>query len=263
MYTVPCEDLTNGDGKFNAWMREKLIIFVDEIKVYEDRSQLINMLKTWISERRIQTQAKGSGQIQTDNLANYLFFSNFKNAIPITRNSRRFMPIFSPLNSIAAIEAAGRGQESGYFDRFLSWFDNGGDTDTINWLMSRPVARGKIPMRAPHTNSSAEAWLLAQSPLERMVNEAVEEGVQGFKGGWVGTKSVRQRIRVTSAVTGRNITEQSIQTCLEGMGYVDCGIAHRSWPMEDTTKQDMRSRLFHKGVRTDATTYGRLQGWES
>src|SRR3546814_7277037 len=79
-------------------MHRKLFLIADEIKT-DDRRDMIEVLKPMISERTLEMQAKGLAQRKADNVANWLFFSNYRDAIPITQNSRRFAIFFSAIQS--------------------------------------------------------------------------------------------------------------------------------------------------------------------
>jgi len=55
------QELIESGSKFNAWMRAKLFILVDEIKV-DERRDMIEVLKPMISEAEIEIQGKGHDQ---------------------------------------------------------------------------------------------------------------------------------------------------------------------------------------------------------
>lgn len=50
-----------------------------------------------------------------------------------------------------------------------------------DYFMSYDLAEGAIPMRAPDTSSTPEVIKHSTGPVERMINEAVADGVQGFR----------------------------------------------------------------------------------
>src|SRR3546814_10391670 len=95
-YTYPAnsKELAAGGGKFNDWMHRKLFLIADEIKT-DDRRDMVEVLKPMISERTLEMQAKGMAQRKADNVANWLLFSNYRDAIPNTQNSSRVAYIFS------------------------------------------------------------------------------------------------------------------------------------------------------------------------
>ena len=94
-----------------------------------------------------------------------------------------------------------------------------------------------------------------------MISEAVEEQAAGFRGGFIGLLCVRNRIRVVGSISVRAITDQTIQSVLEKLGYVDCGLAPRAY-FPEGRNAEMRSRVFHIGKAVNPEPYGRLQGWE-
>lgn len=250
-------ELAESGSKFNAWMRGKLFILVDEIKV-DDRQDLVETLKPMISEKEIEIQGKGYDQEKEDNFANWAFFSNYKNAIPVNKNGRRYAIFYSELQTVEDLEARGMGKE--YFDRIYSWLgkmtDQKGLKIVTNYLMNYPVERGSLPMRAPDTSSKNEALRHSRSPVERMIMEAIEDNLPGFRGGYISSLAAMNRAKVKGL---RVNTINYIETVLESMGYHNIGRATRSYFTEDAIE---RTQLFHIDRNADISTFGIWQGYE-
>jgi hypothetical protein len=255
VYFPKASELSESGAKFNAWLRNKLFILVDEIKV-DDRRELIEVLKPLISEHETEIQSKGVDQDIEDNFSNWLFFSNFKDAIPINRNARRFAIFYSPLQTVEDLIARQMGEA--YFNWLYQWLEADGAAIVADYLMNYPIARGALPMRAPDTSSTREALEQSRSPVERLILEGVEDQLPGFRGGWVSATMVARRVKETGA-TNRALQQQTIATILESIGYVACGRAPRAFFQED---KDVRPYLFHFAATGDVSTYGRAQGWE-
>lgn len=250
------QQLAESGGKFNAWMRNRVFILADEINVDEKR-HMIEVLKPLISERLIEVQAKGVDQKMEDNVANWMFFTNYKTAVPLSKNGRRYAMFFSQLQTEAHILAMGMGDE--YMKAIFAWLDADGMAIMAQWFDEYPIARGDILMRAPKTSSWAEAVAIGRSPIERVVQEAVEDGLPGFRGGWVSSIAAIERCKALGAVRA-NVTAQTLNTVLEGMGYVEIGRAGRAWMQED---HKQRTSLFYRGVGIpDVSRYGIDQGYE-
>lgn len=249
------QQLGDSGGKFNGWMRNKIFILADEIKV-GDKIHMVEVLKPLISERLIEVQSKGVDQIMEDNCANWGFFTNYKDAIPMSRNGRRYAVFYSPLQTEEDILALGMG--NGYFNHLFAWLRADGAAYMTQWLMDRPIACGDIPMRAPKTTSHDEAVRIGRSPIERCITEAVAAGLPGFRGGWISMVSLAKRIK-DEQVTRGAVPPHVIQGLLESMGYVLSGRALRPYIQED---KDRLSELFHLGGAGDVGEYGRVQGWE-
>lgn len=254
VYYPKASELAKSGATFNKWLRHRLFILVDEVKV-DERRELIEVLKPLISEEETEIQAKGVDQDLEDNFSNWLFFTNWKDAIPISKNSRRFAIMYSPLQTVDDLLA--RGMDQRYFDALYGWLNNGGAAIVTDYLLRYPIERGAIPMRAPDTSSSAAAVDLSRGPVERMIIEAVEDQLPGFRGGWISATAVANRIKATGAA--RMVSVTTIATIIEGLGYVACGRAPRPFFQED---RDARPYVFHYGQRADAGGYGRAQGYE-
>lgn len=249
------KELTNSGSQFNGWMRNKLFILADEIKV-DDKRDLIEVLKPMISEVLIEVQSKGVDQELEDNYANWMFFTNYKDAVPISKNGRRYAVFFSPIQTESDLIA--RGMNQAYFDALFGWLQSGGAAIVTNYLAEYPIERGEIPMRAPRTSSWSEAVRIGRSPIERVIQEAVEDAVPGFRGGWVSNLSVMKRVRAQGAVRG-NVPPHAVAGVLEGMGYVSSGRSPRLFAQDDV---EQRADLFHLGSAGDVNQFGRMQGWE-
>lgn len=255
VYFPNAKELTNSGSQFNGWMRNKLFILADEIKV-DDRRDLIEVLKPMISEKRIEVQSKGVDQQIEDNYSNWCFFTNYKDAVPISKNGRRFAIFFSPLQR--AEDMLLRQMHNDYFTALYNWLSNGGCAVIAHWFMQYPIERGNIPMRAPETTSWQEAVVVSRSPIERVIYEAIEDGLDGFKGGWISHLAVLKRCRETGALN-RTPSLQIVAQCLESMGYINCGRSPRPYFAEDA---QVRATLFHFGSFANVADYGRAQGYE-
>lgn len=252
-YEPKAKELIESGSKFNAWMRSKLFILVDEIKT-DERRDMIEVLKPMISEIQIEVQGKGVDQDLEDNFSNWLFFSNYKDAIPISKNSRRFAIFYSTIQSHDDLIA--RGMDQRYFDTLYGWLHNDGASHVAHWLLNYPIERGAVPMRAPLTTSTYEAVRQSRGPVETLILDAVEDCLQGFRGGWISTVAVMNRIK---AVSARPIAAKTLATILEGLGYYQIGRAVKPYLAESN---DVRADLFHWDRNARAADFGRAQGYE-
>jgi hypothetical protein len=253
-YFPNAKELGSSGSQFNAWMRRKLFILADEIKV-DDRRDMIEVLKPMISEELIEIQSKGFDQELEDNFSNWLFFTNWKDAIPVNKNGRRFAIFYSVLQT--AQDMLDRGMGDAYFKMLYDWLRADGAAIVADYLLSYPIQRGAIAMRAPDTSSTQEAVSLSRGPVERAIGEAVEDGVAGFRGGWVSVQSVIKRVKELSLVS-RAPSGQTIGVILKEMGYVHCGRAPRAILAENPA---VRSDLYHFNAPAPVDGFGPAQGW--
>ena len=182
-HTPNATDLAN---KFNAWLERKIFIGVEEIAVRE-RLDLLDTMKVYIGNRRMEVQGKGADQIMGDNRANFLLLTNHKDAVPKTKNDRRYCPLFTAQQQEEDIRRDGMGGD--YFPSFYAWLRSGGFAHITHYLKNYAIPAELDPAgachRAPLTSSTAEAIEASLGPVEQAVQEAVESGETGFRGGWV------------------------------------------------------------------------------
>jgi hypothetical protein len=247
------KELVESGSKFNAWMRGKLFIIVDEIKV-DERRDMIEVLKPMISEKEIEIQGKGVDQDKEDNYSNWAFFSNYKDAIPIRQNGRRFAVFYSSIQS--ANDLLVRGMDGAYFNNLYSWLDYGGGKEIVaDWLLNYPIERGAIPMRAPDTTSTAEALEQSRGTLEQLLVDLVSDAKPGFIGGWASSLAFANAARTH----GINIkSTHTIARVFEAAGYRKIGRAHREYFQEGPGHRTTLYSLFEKA---DPTLYGLMQGY--
>lgn len=254
VYSPKAPELVSSGSKFNAWMRGKLCIVVDEIKV-DERRELIEILKPMITDKYVEVQAKGIDQDMEDNVANWIFFSNYKDAIPISKNGRRYCIFFSALQTKREMEAAGMGDE--YFKVMFDWLEKKGGYKAItHWLLNYPIECGSLPVRAPHTSSHDEALRISRSPMQVIMEESLEDNIQGFRGGYISS------IALTKRVTSLGIkapAQHSIRSLLEQMGYTELGRAKQSYVFEDITARPV---IYANDPALKLEDYGKAQGYE-
>ena len=254
VYYPKAKEMVESGSKFNAWMRSKLFILVDEIKT-DERRDMIEILKDFISEKEIEIQGKGTDQDKEDNYSNWMFFSNWKDAIPVNKNARRFSINYSVLQTAEQILDAGMHDQ--YFNGLFFWLEECQGLEIVSdYLLNYPIERGAIPMRAPNTSSTTEALRQSRGPLEQLVIDAVADELPGFKGGYVSTQAMTNRIKNTGA---RAVSPKTISTVLEQLGYTYVGRANRAYFAEDAS---VKTTLYHTNPTAVVDYFGQWQGYE-
>ena len=250
------QQLGDSGGKFNGWMRNKVFILADEIKVDEKR-HMVELLKPLISEELIEIQSKGVDQEMEDNPTKWAFFTNYKDAVPVSRNGRRYAIFYSPIQTEDDLIA--RGMDDNYMKSLFAWLKADGQRYIAHWLHTYPIERGEIPMRAPKTTSWGEAVQISRSPIERCISEAINANAPGFAGGWVSEIAAMKRVRETGATRG-NVPPHAIRSVLESMGYRECGRQTRPYFQED--KDSMGTLYWGGSGAADVARFGVAQGYE-
>ena len=228
-YQPDAEELVSGVSQFNGWMRNKLMILVDEVRV-GDRNDLMNGLKTIITDRRIAIESKGVDQEMEDNVANWIFFSNFKDAFPIDENERRYCIFYSKLQSALQIEEAGLNKQ--FFDDMYDWLENQKGFEKIAYYyLHYDINVGDLPHRAPHTSSYEEVLRIGRSPLRVILDDKIEAKERGFRNGYV-SYTMFQKAITESSIRSKPL-EHTIKSIIESKGFYELGYTDKPIPGED------------------------------
>lgn len=254
-YYPKAAELAETGGKFNAWMRGRLFILCDEVKT-DDKRNLIEALKDMVSEETIEIQGKGVDQDIEDNFGNWCFFTNWEDAIPIDRKSRRWAIFFSKLQTEMDILAAG--MDSTYFSELYEWVRNQGGKQIVAHYLKNfvidPALDPAIHQRAPKTSSFEAALVASRTAPEAAMIGAIEAQRQGFKGGWVSSAAVQAVLKEAEV----KASHMAIGRILKAMGYVQVGRAPRGYLQEG----GVQPNLWHRDVNAQIYKYGHDQGYE-
>lgn len=258
VHTPAAKELTDGGGKFNGWMRNKLMIIINEVKTDEKR-ELIEVMKPWITDKRIEMQNKGQDQDMADNPTNWLMFTNYKDAIPINVNGRRYAIMYSALQRSEDLTRLGLTDE--YFSRLYDWAEAGGTAHVVDYLMNYAIPAdldGRIGCtRAPRTSSTDEAIAETRGWLETMIMEAVMRQDQGFRGGWVSSCAVGKMVKESGQ---RLPGPRSISYAIASLGYYKIGLAPRIYMQENAP---YKTTLYSVVEGADPMAFGMAQSYET
>ena len=206
------QDLAN---KFNGWLDRKLFVGIEEIYV-SDRRDMLDMLKTYITNDRIEIQFKGKDQVTADNRANGILCTNHKDAVPKTQNDRRYCILYTAQQEFT--DLARDGMTGRYFPDLWAWYRNGGAAAFAHYLRTYQMPAALDPARecprAPHTSTTDEAMSASLGQNEQAVLEAIGDGRPGFCGDFVSSKWLGDLLK------GRRAPPNSWDAMMRSLGYV-------------------------------------------
>lgn len=214
-------------SQFNGWMYGKIFIGVEDVYVPEGREDVIEALKPMITRPTIEIEPKGQEKVTRSICCNFILNMNRKEGFRKTRNDRRFAPLYTAQQTMGDLERCGMRGE--FFP------------DYYNWLRARGKYAGTVPgyaiisellhtyaipaefgldvllSRAPETTSTNDAVLSGLGRVEQEINEAIEQGLPGFAGGWISSimlERLLDRIRASARIPPNRRRE-----ILQSLGY--------------------------------------------
>ncbi len=205
------------DSKFNGWVTGKLFAGVEEIYT-PDRRDILEGIKTLITNSRLPIERKGVDQFTGDNRVNFLISTNHKDGIPITTDTRRYAPFYCAQQTEGDIR---RDFPGDYFYNLYEWARNGGWEIINYYLRTYQVADEYNPatlcQRAPRTSSTDEAVMVSLGTVEQEIINAIEEGRTGFNGGWVSGLKLNDLLHELRA--DRRIPRNKRRELMQRLGY--------------------------------------------
>lgn len=213
--------------KYNDWLFDRLFIGVEDVYVQDHKKEVIEVLKPMITNDRLAKRAMQVGQVMGDVCANFLLNSNHKDGIRKTRDDRRFAVFYMPQQTAEDVIRDGMG--GNYFPDLYDWLKGrnryqgqaSGYAVVSEYLATYPIPAELNPAgechRAPETSSTSEAITASLGGVEQEILEAIDEGRQGFAGGWVSSMALERLLdqrRKAGAIPPNKRRE-----LLQGLGY--------------------------------------------
>lgn len=190
-------------NKFNAWIVGRLLVCVSEVDASRD-AEVIDALKPMISDDFVAVQGKGVDQATARNFANFMFSTNKPGAMGKAVEGRRYAVFYTAQQTAEDVK---RDMPNAYFVELQKWFEEGGREIAINFLATMPLLEQFNPaglaIDAPRTSSFEASKVAAQGSVEQALMDAVAEGREGFRGGFIGShgvKAVLQELRKENQV---------------------------------------------------------------
>lgn len=162
---------------FNNWAEGVCFATLEELRmVGHNRYDVANKLKPFITNDTIELHLKGRGTYDVPNTVNYMAFTNYADAIPLTEDDRRWFIIFCV--ELADLVEQWGGYEV-YFNSLVSAINNH-PLAFKRYLLDYKLYEGFNPNgKAPKTAEKAMMANMAQSDEELVIRELVGQGIAG------------------------------------------------------------------------------------
>lgn len=226
-HTVNPQELSGNAGKFTAWLNRKLFVAIEEIKV-GNKHEIMEILKPLITNQKVEIQAKGADQYMGDNRANFMFTTNYTDALNLKKDMRRYCPIMSVQQTAEDLVLSGMTPE--YFFDLWDWADGvgayanqpSGFKMIANFLLNYDIPDALNPATLCNRAPKSSAWdtFIQQSAgrVEQEILEAVGQGLPGFSDGWISSMALdsflsKRRLNGFVPINRR-------KALLESLGYI-------------------------------------------
>jgi hypothetical protein len=206
--------------KFNAWLFNTMFIGVEDIYVPSNKMEMIETLKPMITNKRLARRAMNTDQAMHNICCNFMFNSNHKDGIKDATKDRRYCVFYSAQQE--KIDLVRDGMDGSYFSKLYAWLDNDkGYAKVAQFLTDYAIPDEFNPtmscQTAPITSSTAEAATIGMGSVEQEIIEAIDEGRDGFAGGWV--SSFKLDALIDNMRKGNMVTRNKRRELMRTLGY--------------------------------------------
>lgn len=163
------------ESSFTGWATGQCMTFIEELKLDNIRKyEVLNNLKPYISNPIVEEHKKGRDPRSVINTTNYFALTNFKDAIPIDSNDRRYCILFSQWQRKEALEAFMKDNPKYYPELYEAIRVNPGELRKyfLDLEISTEFLNYK---RAPATNAKLMMEELSKSSTQIALEDALEE----------------------------------------------------------------------------------------
>lgn len=153
-------------SSFDGWLMGKLVVQVDEI--YEAGNwDLANKLKPLITEPTVSANIKYGPQLEIENYARFLMFSNHSAPLTIEEGDRRYF----------VFNSKAQPRDDDYYDALYRYIETqAAMNDIYTFLKRRDLSEFNPHRRPPMTEAKQQIIAESEHPLRTYIVEAVASG---------------------------------------------------------------------------------------
>lgn len=163
------------ESSFTGWATGQCMTFIEELKLDNIRKyEVLNNLKPYISNPIVEEHKKGKDPRTVINTTNYFALTNFKDAIPIDSNDRRYCILFSQWQRKDALESFMKDNPDYYSELYETVRNSAGELR--KFFLEHDISKEFLSYkRAPATNAKLMMEELSKSSTQLALEDALEE----------------------------------------------------------------------------------------
>jgi hypothetical protein len=165
------EDL---ESNFTDWSEGQCITFIEELRLTgSSRYTIVNKIKPYVTNNEISVSIKGRSVKAVENTTNYVAFTNYRDAIPVDDEDRRWCVLFSKFQDPEMLKRFESDNPAYYRDLYDGVDENAGEIR--QWLLNLEIPQWFIDLsRAPIT-AAKKVMIEATKPAELI---ALEDAIE-------------------------------------------------------------------------------------
>ena len=164
--------------RFTGWAHGAVVNIVEEIRIKgDDKWRIMDRLKPFITNSMIQIEEKGRDHRTVPNFTNYLLLTNYKDALPITNDDRRFCVMYGRIQNETELfdYFGGRDATGDYFEHLFAESEKHAGAIKTFLLKYKISDDFKASGRAPDTKSRQAMIQATISPDQCSVEDLINK----------------------------------------------------------------------------------------
>lgn len=163
---------------FTNWAYGQCVCCIEEIRLVstmgQDKWDAINKIKPFITNSTIEVRPLGKAAFNTFNTTSYMLFSNYRDALPLDDNSRRFLVLFSKWQRREDIVAF-KEEHPDYYTRLYGALTESAGA-LRQWLLKHEQESSFNPMGdAPDTSARRVMIRKSKSEFIQVLDDVIAE----------------------------------------------------------------------------------------
>lgn len=207
---------------FTDWTVGQCVCCVEEVRLVNDgnKYEVLNRVKPYVTNTVIEVHPKGKPVYNAMNTTSYLLFSNYKDALPIDDNARRYLVLFSRWQSRDRIREFKRLHRTYYKKLYATLEESPGALR--DWLLNHEQADEFDPVGdAPDTAAKKHMVFLSKPEFIQMVDQVVERNESHLVGPTVVTSNGLHEVSMANGVDYPS--SKALANMLSRAGYETLG----------------------------------------
>jgi len=206
---------------FNGFAEGSCLVAIEELRmVGHNRYDVLDRVKPLITNDNISIRKPYKGHYMIPNVTNYMAFTNYADALPLSDTDRRWLIIFTDWANVQEMkEIIGVDDLAKYFYEMHERIAK--HAPEINkFFREYPISEDFNPKApAPMTDEKQTMAKMARSEFSEFVTDLILQGGRGFNQNIVSTRMLKNAISAESFDDNLDYSDSKITGVLMSMGY--------------------------------------------
>ena len=256
-------DASTVNSPQTGWSNGTSFIVMEEIRVQgHNRYEVVDKLKTIITNPTVMRIEKYETSIEVDNYANLIAFTNFTDALPLNNTDRRWWVVYSRQHSLGDLEKEVGMDRNSYYTPLQELVDSDCEygAEIHKYFKEHKISESFSPNFPPESLHKATMLATEESKVQYLseVKHLIELGMRGVSDDVISTRQLKD-LMVTEAWEEEDYpTDNALAAILRRLDYKSFpkkvafeGKGHRLWFKKPTWSDSKIKREFQATMKQD------------